>query len=102
MINMKRIILLLLTLSLSLGMMWAKQNKQSVKFYVPIHCQTCIDKIYKTIAFEEGVKDLQCDLKTQTVVVTYDANKTNIEKLQKAFAAINKPASLTPPSNSGQ
>ena len=75
---------------------FAKSEKQTVTFYVDLHCQACIDKIYKNIAFEKGVKDIQCDLETKTVVVTFDASKTDIPTLQKAFAAINKPASLTP------
>lgn len=75
---------------------FAKTDKQTVTFYVDLHCQGCIDKIYKNIAYEKGVKDLQCDLDTKTVVVTFDASKTDIPTLQKAFAAINKPASLTP------
>ena len=75
---------------------FAKSEKQTVTFYVDLHCQGCIDKIYKNIAYEKGVKDLQCDLDTKTVVVTFDPAKTDIPTLQKAFAAINKPASLTP------
>ena len=73
----------------------AKANKQTVVFYVNIHCQGCIDKIYKTIAFEKGVKDLKCDLNKKMVEVTYDANKTDVPTLQKAFKAIGKPAYLT-------
>ena len=75
---------------------FAKTDKQTVTFYVDLHCQGCIDKIYKNIAYEKGVKDLKCDMETKTVIVTYDASKTDIPTLQKAFAAINKPASLTP------
>ena len=96
---MKRYILILISV-LALGAFgtpaFAKTNKQTVTFYVDLHCQGCIDKIYKHIAYEKGVKDLQCDLETKTVVVTYDADKTDIPTLQAAFAAINKPASLTP------
>ena len=75
---------------------YGKADKQTVTFYVDLHCQACIDKIYKNIAYEPGVKDLKCDLDTKTVVVTYDANKTDVPALQKAFATIHKPASLEP------
>lgn len=94
---MKRVVIFMMMLTLSIGMASAKVDKQQVTFYVDLHCQGCIDKIYKNIAYEKGVRDLQCDLKTKTVVVTYDANKTDIPTLQKAFEAIGKPASLTPP-----
>ena len=97
---MKRVVIFILMLTLSIGIASAKADKQTVTFYVDLHCQGCIDKIYKTIAYEPGVKDLQCNLKSKTVVVTYDANKTDVEKLQQAFEAINKPASLTPATHS--
>ena len=63
--------------------LFAKANKQG-----------CIDKIMKNIAFEKGVKDLVCDLDTKTVTVTYDANKTDVPTLLKAFEKIKKPATV--------
>ncbi len=76
----------------------AKTNKQKVTFYVYLHCDGCVNKVMKNIAYEKGVKDLECSIENQTVVVTYDANKTDIPTLQKAFAKIGKPATLTKPS----
>ena len=94
---MKRYLLVLMALcALCVYPSYGKTEKSTVVFYVDLHCQGCIDKIYKNIAYEKGVKDLQCDMKTQTVTVTYDSAKTDVPTLQKAFAAINKPASLTP------
>lgn len=90
------VVLLFMLSMVSMPDVMAKANKQRVVFYVHLHCQGCIDKIYKTIAYEKGVKDLQCDLEKGTVVVTYDANKTDVPTLQKAFAAIGKPATTTP------
>ena len=90
---MKRIISLTLPLLLSVCMM-AADKRQTVIFDVDIHCQACITKIEKNIAFERGVKDLVCDLDTKTVTVTYDPSKTDIRRLQAAFAKINKPAKV--------
>ena len=53
----------------------------------------------KNIAFEKGVKDLVCDLDTKTVTVTYDANKTDVPTLLKAFEKIKKPAKVKEPAN---
>jgi len=61
---------------------------------VDIHCQGCIDKIMKNIAFEKGVKDIVCDLKTKTVTVTYNPSKTDVPTLLKAFEKIKKPATV--------
>lgn len=96
---MKRFLIILLAL---LPMMWcanrayAKANPQQVLFYVDLHCQGCIDKIMHNIAYEKGVRDIQCSLEKKTVLVTYDANKTDVPTLQKAFAKIGKPATTAP------
>lgn len=96
---MKRFLMILVAL---LPMLWcatnasAKADKQQVTFYVDIHCQGCIEKIMSNIAYEKGVKDIRCDLATKTVIVVYDANKTDIPTLQKAFAKIGKPATTAP------
>lgn len=72
-------------------------NRQTVVLSCDLHCQGCCDKVMKNIAFEKGVKDLVCDLKNKTVTVTYDANKTDVPTLLKAFEKINKPATVKEP-----
>ena len=74
--------------------LFAKPNKQVVVLSCDLHCQGCCDKIMKNIAFEKGVKDIVCDLETKTVTVTYDANKTDVPTLLKAFEKIHKPATV--------
>lgn len=99
---MKRFIVFLLALlpmAYGLSTMYAKPDKQTVVFYVDLHCQGCCDKIMKNIAFEKGVKDIVCDLEKKTVTVTYDASKTDVPTLQKAFARIGKPATTEPVSD---
>ena len=97
---MKRIFYLMLIALVSGTMsIGAKSSKESVKFYVYLHCEDCVNKIMKNVAYEKGVKDIVCSIEDQTVVVTYDANKTDVATLQAAFKKINKPASLTPPNN---
>lgn len=90
---MKRYLLFLLFAFCSATMM-AKPDKQVVVLTCDLHCQGCCDKIMKNIAWEKGVKDLQCDLKTKTVTVTYDAKKTDVPTLLKAFEKIGKPAKV--------
>lgn len=69
-------------------------NRQSVILTCDLHCQGCCDKIMKNIAWEKGVKDIVCDLKTKTVTVTFDPRKTDIPTLLKAFERIGKPAKV--------
>ena len=89
---MKRLLIILLAL-LPMALA-AKPDKQMVVLSCDIHCQGCCDKIMKNIAYEKGVKDIVCDLKTKTVTVTYDANKTDTPTLLKAFDKIGKPAKV--------
>lgn len=72
----------------------AKADKQTVVLACDLHCQGCCDKIMKNIAFEKGVKDLQCDLANKEVLLTYDAAKTDLPTLLKAFERIGKPATV--------
>jgi len=90
---MKRILTILAVVMISLTA-FAKGEKQVVVFDVDLHCQGCINKIEKNIAFEKGVKDLVCDLNTRQVTVTFDPTKTSVEQLQAAFNAIKKPATV--------
>lgn len=90
---MRRILIILLSLLPIAGVM-AKQDKQKAVLSCDLHCQGCCDKIMKNIAFEKGVKDLVCDLQAKTVTVTYDANKTDVPTLLKAFDKIGKPATI--------
>ena len=101
---MKRLVILLmaiLPMAFVLSTAEAKPNKQKVVLYVNLHCQDCCDKIMKNIPFDKelknGVKDLVFDMEAQTVTVTYDANKTDVPALQKAFAKIGKPATTIKP-----
>lgn len=97
---MKRLPLVLCTLFLVSLSLFAAPNRQTVVLSCDLHCQGCCDKIMKNIAFEKGVKDIQCDLKTKTVTLTFDANKTDLPSLLKAFDKIGKPAKVKEPSAS--
>ena len=91
---MKKYLLSLVLALCSVSLFAAKADKQVVVLSCDLHCQACCDKIMKNIAFEKGVKDIVCDLKTKTVTVTYDANKTDIPALLDAFRKIGKPAKV--------
>ena len=38
---------------------------------------------------EKGLKDLSTEVKTKTVTITYDADKTNVKNLQAGFKKFN-------------
>lgn len=91
---MKKIIVLIVALMPFIGIYAAKADRQTVVLSCDLHCQGCCDKIMKNIAFEKGVKDIICDQKSKTVTVTFDAAKTDLETLLKAFERIKKPATV--------
>lgn len=91
---MKKIIVLIVALMPFIGIYAAKADRQTVVLSCDLHCQGCCDKIMKNIAFEKGVKDIICDLESKTVTVTFDAAKTDLETLLKAFERIKKPATV--------
>ena len=91
---MKKIILMCLVALFSVGIANAQEPKKgdkkrvTVEFVTDIDCAGCAKKVTNTIPNEKGVKDVQVDVPTKTVTVTYDPAKTNNEKLVKAFAKI--------------
>ena len=91
---MKKISLYILLLIPFVCMYGAKNDRDTVLLACDLHCQGCCDKIMKHIAFEKGVRDLECDLRSKTVTVIYDKRKTDTEHLLTAFARIGKPAKI--------
>lgn len=51
-------------------------------------CSNCENKIKKNIRFEKGIHQISTDLKGQVVTIEYDADKTDEEKIIKAFDKI--------------
>lgn len=90
---MRKIILMCLVALFGIGIANAQQPKADAKsvttvFVTDIDCQGCAKKVTNTIPYEKGVKDVQVDVATKTVTVTYDSTKTTEEALVKAFAKI--------------
>jgi copper chaperone CopZ len=74
---------------MSMGSVLAKDIKTVVLTTTPqMQCHNCENKIKNNIRFEKGVKDIQTDLETKNVTVTYDADKTNVNNLIAGFKKI--------------
>ena len=89
---MKKIILVLFVALFSIAVVDAQQPKAkqstTTTFVTDIDCAGCAKKVTNTIPYEKGVKDVQVDVPSKTVTVTFDPTKTNNETLVKAFAKI--------------
>lgn len=80
-----RILALALPLLLAATGATAKDIRVAV-FKVPqLECQNCAAKVVKHIRFERGVKAIEPNVPERTVAITYDADKTTVEKIAKAF-----------------
>lgn len=62
-----------------------------------MHCANCENKIKENLRFEKGVKAIETSVEKQTVTVTYDADKTNVDNIIKGFAKIKYQATVVPP-----
>ena len=67
---------------LSVTAVLAKDIRVVVFKVSQMHCEKCEKKVKDNMRFE---KDFNTDLKTKTVTITYDAEKTNVKKLQAGF-----------------
>ncbi len=86
---MKKTIAMLALAVMSMGSVLAKDIKTVVLTTTPqMQCHNCENKIKSNIRFEKGVKEIETDLETKNVTVTYDADKTNVENLIAGFKKI--------------
>lgn len=68
---------------------YAKEIKTVVVTTNPeIECENCENKIRNELKFTKGVKRIAIDRPAQQVTITYDADKTSVEKLAAAFDKI--------------
>ena len=80
------IFITLMTLLLGLG---AKELRVLVLTPTPqMHCEKCENKIKKNLRFEKGVVKIETSVEAQTVTVTYNPAKTNVENIQAAMKKI--------------
>ena len=74
---MKKLVLvctMMLTAVVSMG----KDIKTVVVTTQPqMHCENCEKKIKGNLRFEKGVKQIECDIPSQRVTITYDADKSD-------------------------
>jgi len=65
----------------------AKDIKTVVVTTLPqMHCENCENKIKGNLRFEKGVKQIECNIQEQRVVITYDADKTSVDKIIQSFS----------------
>ena len=67
----------------------AKPTTKTTVFVTDIDCEHCAKKIMNNVpSLGKGIKDVQVDVPTKEVTVTYDATKNSDENIVKGFASI--------------
>lgn len=82
---MKKILMLLLLASFAFGVNAKDIKTLKVTTTPQMHCTNCETKIKENIRFEKGVKRIETDIESQTVTITYDADKNTEENIIKSF-----------------
>ena len=67
-----------------------------------MHCENCENKIKSNLRFEKGIKNIITDLKTKTVTIEYDADKTNVQNIIAGFKKIKYEASEATAASAGK
>ena len=86
-VKMRRVILVIMCIfgvvSLNAQKQAAKENSKvsEVTLSCKMHCGDCAEKVKKQLSFTKGVKDVQPNLEKQEVVVKYQNDKTDADKL---------------------
>lgn len=85
---MKRILFAAIALVLSTSLYAKDLQELVVTTNPPMSCQNCENKIKGNLRFEKGVKKIETSIPDQRVTIEYDGEKTNPEKIEKAFNKI--------------
>lgn len=76
----------LLIFSTSAISLSAKDLRTALFKVEQLECKNCEQKVKQNIRFEKGIKSFTTDINTRTVTITYDAEKTSVERLVAGFA----------------
>lgn len=68
----------------------AKDIKTVVLTPTPqMHCANCENKVKTNLKYVKGIKSIKTSVEQQTITVQYDAEKTNIGKIQESLKKAN-------------
>lgn len=92
---MKKILVICAAMLMGIGVCSADNKPKAAKqvvttvFCTDVDCEHCKQKIMNNVpVLGKGIKDVQVDLQTKKVTVSYDASKNSDEALIAAFAKI--------------
>lgn len=81
----KRIVATFVVALCSVAAVMAKDIRVAVFKVEQLHCENCERKVVSNMKFAKGLKEIATEVKSRKVTITYDAEKTNVKKLQEGF-----------------
>lgn len=73
-----------------------QKKEETITIKTSAVCGMCKERIENDMKFEKGVTDVNLDLKTKILTVTYKTSKTNPDKLREAVTKIGYDADDKP------
>ncbi|MDR1740109.1 MAG: heavy-metal-associated domain-containing protein [Bacteroidales bacterium] len=64
-------------------------NKETVTFYISVHCANCLKRIDKNLPFIKGVLDYKTNLDQKSITITYDKRKANEATLKQELEKLD-------------
>lgn len=92
---MKKIILMVVAMVMTLGSATVsaaeifKSTTTTTEFITDISCEQCVKKIMNYLPTQKGIKDVEADLRSKIVTITYKNSKTSAAEIIKLFAKID-------------
>lgn len=72
------------------------EKEKTIGIKTSIQCEMCEERIMANLPFEKGIKDIQVDVDTKIVTVTYKPDKTDPGKIRTAISKIGYDADDVP------
>jgi copper chaperone CopZ len=69
-------------------------SKEDVFDVQDMHCNACVNTITKTLTNNSNIDNVDCDLDTKEVKVTYDDEQVDVEEILSALDTIGFPATI--------
>lgn len=88
------LVALMMTLFFVHSNVFAQKNDNSkvVKLQTSAHSEMCKAKIEETLAYEKGIIKSELDRESQILTVTYNPDKTDVEKIIKVITNLGHSA----------
>lgn len=99
---MKKIAMICLALVMGAGICTAqkstgKKQVTTTVFATDIHCDHCAKKVMDNVpSLGKGIKDVEVDVATKRITVTYDPSKNNDANIVKGLGSLKVNAEVVP------